>query len=182
MRGEFKDSHRANLTVAMDKSLLDQLKNEAKKSGHSINAKTNLILSKHLQFYRHVEEQRGFIVPAKVWKEIVNAVDEKKMVEILESAGTNTFLIVFEHNNVPVTMENLSKYLFETMSLWAGCYHRFSSFTDKEGYLNLVFEHDFGLKWSKAMGFVFADFIQKALGLSTKLKPMSSTMTIKVKA
>lgn len=181
MRGEPTLNHRANLTVVMDEFLLKQLKNEAEKNGHSINAKTNIILAKYLQFYRHVEEQRGIILPAEIWKKVVNLLDEKEMIEMLESAGANTFLILFEHNNIPMTMDNLIKYLFETMSLWAGCYHRFTSQKDRQGYTSLVFEHDFGIKWSNAIGTVFGDVIKKSLNITPEVKYMPSTVTIKIK-
>lgn len=181
MRGEAKVSNRANLTVAIDETLLNQLRIEAKKGRHSINTKVNTILAKHVQFYRHVEAQRGIILPSKFWKKIVDQMDENKMMEIFGTEGNDTVLTLFEHDNIPLTMENLIKYVFDGMALWAGGYHRFTSNTDSMGYLNLVFEHDYNLKWSRVFGTAIVQLIEMALGLKPELKVLPSIITIKVK-
>src|SRR5579872_4668691 len=166
MKEQIKSNHRANLTIALNEMLLNQLKNEAKRDNNTINAKTNMILEKYLQFYTHVEEQHGIILPSEIWKKIVSLTDEKDMIDMLESKGINTFLILFEHSNIPVTIDNLIKHLFGTMSLHAGYYHRFTSQKNKMGCISLVFEHDFGIKWSKIIGTAFSNVLKKLLNIT----------------
>jgi hypothetical protein len=181
LRGEPTLNHRANLTISTDDNLLKQLKSEAERRGTSINQITNSFLIKYFLFYRHVEDQRGTIIPHDLWKDLLELIDEKELAEIVEKNGIEVVLVLFEHNNVPATIDNLIKYFFETMALWAGAYHRFSHHTDNHGNLNLVFEHSFGIKWSRVLGLVFTNFIKKSLGLSSKHKARSTVLTMEVK-
>lgn len=181
MRGEIKQNNKANLTVSIDENLLAQLRDEAEKGGQSLNIKTNMILTKYLQFYSHVEAQRGIILPPHVWKELLEFVDEKKMTEIFQIQATETISTFFELYKVPRTIDNLIKYFFEGMALWAGAYWRFTSNKDAEGNLKLVFQHDFGIKWSRIFGAAWQYAIKKLLGLSSEIDSSSPSIIIEIK-
>ena len=180
MRGETKHNNKANLTISVDEKLLAQLKEESEKGGQSINAKTNMILTKYLQFYSHVEAQRGVILPLPFWKEIIGLVDEKKMIEIFRTVGIGTVSTFFELYKVPRTIDNLTKYFFEGMSLWAGAYWRFTSNTDREGNLRFVFEHDFGIKWSRILGVAWQYVIENLLDTLSEYEVTPTSTIIKI--
>lgn len=181
MRGKLKNNARANLTIAIPNDILDQLKNISESRGQSVNTKTNQILAKYLQFYLHVEEKHGIILPHEIWKEIVILVDEKKLTEMLQRFGVETAVTLFDHYNIPVTLDNVIKYCFETMMMWSGSCHRISLHKESSGNFILVLEHDFGIKWSKALGDASVSLIKEFVGLSAEYTARSATVTIKVK-
>lgn len=180
MRGEPKEKRKSNITISVDDNIFDEIKKEAKTHGLSANAEINNILQRHTLFYRHVTEQDGIILPHAVFTEIVNLIDEDKLMRLPYEKGAGDYATaIFAHNNIPLTIDNLVRYVFEGISLWAGTYKTFRYRKDDSGKTELVFEHKYGIKWSKAVGYTFSRFIQN-IGCSATFKALSTTVVIKV--
>ncbi len=179
MRGEPKTNHKSNITISVDNSIFDEIKKDAQNNGLSINAHLSDILQQHIVFYRHVREQGGVILPQKVCAEMINLIDEDKLRHLIDESGGDDVASIFEQNGISFTIDNLIKYLFERISLWAGAYSVFRY--HKEGSnIELVFEHKLGIKWSKTLGYVFSRFIHKTTGCTAIFKASFTTITIKV--
>ena len=181
MRGELKEKRKSNITIAVDDTILNEVKKDAKNHGVSVNAEVNNILHKHTVFYRHVNEQDGIILPHAVFAEIVNLIDEDKLMHLpYEKGGGDYIMAIFAHNNISYTIDNLIKYLFESIALWAGTYKTFRYRKDGSGEIDLLFEHEYGIKWSKTVGYSFSRLIQSATGCTAIFKASANTVTVKV--
>ena len=181
MRGEPKEKRKSNVTVSVDDNIFDEIKKDAKSHGLSVNAEVNNVLQRHIVFYRHVNEQDGIILPHAVFAEMVNLIDEDKLMRLPYETGAGDYVTaIFAHNNIPFTIDNLVEYGFEGIALWAGTYKTIRYRKDDSGIKELVFEHKYGIKWSKAIGYAFSRFIQNITGCSTTFKALSTTVIIKV--
>lgn len=181
MRGELKTNHKSNITISVGDKVFEEIKKDAEGRGLSINAHVNDILQRHTVFYRHVSEQGGVIIPQKFYAEVVNLIDEDKLMYLLdEMGGKEVITSIFAHNGIPFTIDNLVKYCFESISLWAGTYSSFRYRRDESNKTELVFEHKFGIKWSKAIGYAFSRFIQNTTGCSATFKALPTTTIVKV--
>lgn len=173
---------KANATLAIEDILLNNLKNKAKEKGTSVNAEVNLILSRHTSCYRFNEIQNGIVVPSNVFGRILDTVDEKNMLTHYKDQILQNVHSILVRENIPLTLENVIKFAFNQILLYSGSYTHFSHFIDKDGgYLNLVFTHWYGDKWSRIIGLAYAEYIKKFLGLNVS-EPViiSNTVTIKI--
>ena len=61
------------------------------------------------------------------------------------------------------TLENTLKVVFGRLLAYGGSYKGFSCHLDKDGIMNLVFQHEYGMKWSRILSAVYTRFIQRML-------------------
>ena len=165
---------KANLTLAVDASIVEELRKDAGLFGISLNAKVNTILSKHMTFYRHTEKQECSIIPSVVWGAIVEAVEEEKLGQILEQEISSLYTILL-HNNTPMTLQSCIKCCFEGICMWSGMYCSVRTFEEKSRTI-IVFEHKYGIKWSKALGEAFVKLISMMHPRPAKFEAYSNTL------
>jgi hypothetical protein len=60
-------------------------------------------------------------------------------------------------DNIPTTIVNFVQYSFGNVAKRAGLFSNFGYYIDEKGFLRLIFEHKFGIKWSKVLSVVFAE-------------------------
>ena len=65
------------------------------------------------------------------------------------------------------TLENTLKVVFDRLLPYGGSYKGYSCHVDKDGNMNLVFQHEYGWKWSRILSAVYTRFIQKTLNNQT---------------
>jgi hypothetical protein len=53
--------------------------------------------------------------------------------------------------------------VFDRLLAYGGSYKGFSCHLDKDGYVNLVFPHEYGIKWSRILSAVYTGFINNTL-------------------
>lgn len=181
MRGDLKSNDKSNITISTDSKIFEEIKKDAEIQGISLNAKINAILTKYIAFYRYVEESEGVIFPHNFLKEITKLTDEDKLIKVLyETGGMETVPAILAHNNIPITLDSLIKNLFEGISLWAGAYSKCRNYTDKQGCRCIVFEHDFGVKYSRVLGQVLANFITNTIGYHVSVKALPITIILRI--
>jgi hypothetical protein len=71
--------------------------------------------------------------------------------------------LFFIELKTPQTLENTLKVVFDRLLAYGGSYKGYSCQVDKDGNMNLVFQHDYGIKWSRILSEVYTRFIQKTL-------------------
>lgn len=169
---------KTNVTLAVDSQIVDELKKEADLFGISLNTKIGGILSKHVTFYRYTEKQECSIVPSTIWGTIVDLVEDKKLDKILEQEISSLYTILLQ-NNTLMTLQNCVKYCFEGICLWSGMYCSVRTFEEKT-QITLIFEHKFGLKWSRALGEAFVKLISMMHPRLAKFEAYSNTLKITV--
>ncbi len=181
MKGDVRNNDKSNLTLSLDSQVIKQLKNDAEIQGLSVNAKVNSILSKYLFYYKLVEEQQAVTVSQKAYARIIDELDEDKFRQLVNLSASETVPSLFIHNNIPFTMDNLIKYCFQSSLMWSGAYCNFHFYKDgNDAPLCLVFEHRFGLKWSKILGESFSKLISDMLNLDSDFTATPNTLLIRV--
>lgn len=71
--------------------------------------------------------------------------------------------LFFLELKVPQTLENTLKVVFERLLAYSGSYKGYSCHSDEDGNMNLVFQHEYGMKWSKILSAVYTRFYQRTL-------------------
>lgn len=165
MRGDLKEKSRSNVTISVDKNILEEIKSDAQGMGLSINAYLNEALQRYIVFYRHVKKQGGVILPRGFFINLLDLAEEERISKIFErEGGFDVIISILAQNNIPITLDNLIKFVFEGIASWAGGYDKFSYQKDKDEKTRLVFEHGFGTKWSKALGSETSKLINQHTG------------------
>jgi hypothetical protein len=70
--------------------------------------------------------------------------------------------------------------VLKKLLLYCGPYQGFSYYIDKVGLLNLVFRHDKTVKWSRILGKVYANLLERKLNYHTELELSQNSVIIKI--
>ena len=89
------------------------------------------------------------------------------VVDVELNEGGQNVKSYFNHNNLTMNKENFVKHICERLGIWTGHYSFFSHYTDSEGYTCLVFDHKFGIKWSRILANLHATALDRWFGLKT---------------
>jgi hypothetical protein len=171
---------KSKITLSLDPFVLEELKNESKSQGISVNAKINNVLTKYSFFYRYSEEQESLVMLDSVVLEYLEMIDEKEFLKILNQFTVEMLPAIFRQHNIELSLDNVIKHCFQQIALWAGMYRSFRYSEGNAGSLNLVFEHKYGIKWSRIIGNGFCNFIETLLNYPTKLQTFQNSFVIKV--
>lgn len=178
MRGELKKKTKSNLTISIDNTMFDEIKKESQERGLSTNAYLNEVLQRHILFYRHVIKQGGLVIPRGFFTSLLEFVEEDRLSKIFErEGGFDVIISILVQNNIPITLDNLIKYVFEGIALWAGAYNKFS-FRKNKLNMELFFEHRLGVKWSNTFGSEASRLVTKYTGLDTDYKSSSNIVKV----
>jgi hypothetical protein len=158
-----KSNKKLNITLAIDSEIQKELKNIAEAEGLSINSKTNSILWKYISFYKYVEQDSSLIVPSGSVDFLIENIDEDKWTKEYTYMLEEIIPLFFLELKVPQTLENTLKVVFGRLLAYSGSYKGYSCHLDKDGNMNLVFQHEYGMKWSRILSAVYTRFIQRTL-------------------
>lgn len=159
---------------------MKQLKIDADREGISINSKVNNILKKYAIFYKYAEIDQPVIIPRRSLQFILENIEEQKLIEEYEEIVLDLVPSILLQQRIPISLENLIKYVFGGVLTYAGAIQGFEYFVGSEGQVHLVFKHVFGLKWSRIISSVYSAAIQKSLNLQTTTTILPSTVVIKI--
>ena len=180
MKGDLKPTNKSNVTLSVDTPIFEEIKKDSETQAISVNAKINTIITKYVLFYKHLEDQEGVSIPRKYFEAFIELLEEEKHIELLTRVSVETMQSVYVHDNVPFTIEGLINHHFEKVALWAGAYRRFRHYIDEEGYTCLVFEHKFGIKWSRVLGASICNMIKEMSDHVATFKPLPTTVLVRV--
>jgi uncharacterized protein (DUF4415 family) len=160
-----QQQQKTTVSVSIDSNMLDEIKAEAESKHVSLNATINRILSKHAIFYRHAEEQQSMVLTNKNFRLFVDCIDEKILLDTFNENSCDLIPTIFNQRNIPLTLDNIIEYCYKGIGLFAGTFHDFSYYKDKEDdHLCLLFRHNFGIKWSRVLAAGIAYQIESTLG------------------
>ena len=134
----------------------------------SLNAEINSILAKYVRFYKHTAKTGCTIIPPNVYSFCLDAIDEEKMIEVIKKYGYDSYGSLFSHSNIPMTRENLIRICFEEVAIWSGACSFFDQRLDEQGNTWLVFDHRYGIKWSRILASAYSEMIQQTLQRPTE--------------
>jgi hypothetical protein len=158
-----KSIKKSNITLAADTEILNILKNISEGEGLSINSKINSILWKYISFYKYVEQDGSLILPSRSVNFFIENIDEEKWIQEYSDTLEEIVPYFFLELKAEQTLENTLKVVFDRLLAYGGSYKGYSSHVDNDGYLNLVFRHVYGIKWSRILSTVYTRFIQRTL-------------------
>lgn len=154
---------KSNITLAIDTEIQTIIKNIAEGEGLSINSKINSILWKYVTFYKYVEQDGSLIIPSRSVNFFIENIDEEKWIEEYTDTLEEIVPFFFLELQAEQTTENTLKVVFDRLLVYGGSYKGYSSHVDNDGYLNLVFRHEYGMKWSRILSRAYTQFIQRTL-------------------
>ena len=158
-----KRTKKSNITLAIDTEIQTMIKNIAEGEGLSINSKINSILWKYISFYKYVEQDGSLIIPSRSVNFFIENIDEEKWVQEYTDTLEEIVPFFFLELKAEQTPENTLKVVFDRLLTYGGSYKGYSSHVDNDGYLNLVFRHEHGMKWSRILSRVYTRFINRTL-------------------
>jgi hypothetical protein len=149
--------------LAIDREIQSVLKNISEAEGLSINSKINSVLWKYISFYKYVEQDSSLIVPSGSVDFLIENIDEDKWIKEYSEMLEEIVPFFFLELKAAETLENTLKVVFDRLLAYGGSYKGFSCHVDKDGNMNLVFRHEYGMKWSRILSAVYTRFIQRTL-------------------
>lgn len=158
-----KNIKKSNITLAIDTEIQGILKNIAEGEGLSINSKINSILWKYVTFYKYVEQDGSLIIPSRSVPFFIENINEDNWIQEYSETLEEIVPFFFLELKTSQTLENTLKVVFDRLLAYGGSYKGYSYHLDRDGNMNLVFRHNYGIKWSRILSAVYTRFIQKTL-------------------
>lgn len=170
---------RSSITLALDKDVLEIIRSEAKSESISINAKINNILSKFAFFYSYAEKSGSSILMSKTTDFVVENIDEEKWIQEMKRVVMDAYPILMLEQNGSLRLQSIITMLSKD-AIYCGIYKGFAYHLDEEGYLNFVFRHERGIKWSRVLSEGYSHFLEKILNWHVQSTIFESGLIIKV--
>lgn len=171
---------KTTVNLFIDSKVIQELKTEAKGKNMSLNAVINTILTKYTQFYKYSDELEVCMMPKSHYRFIVNNINEKKHTQSIAQDLLQWIPLYLNQRNIPVTLENIIKYSFEIFAVGGRVIDSFSHYVDNDGKTNLVFKHDFGLRFSRMAGAATCQVLNELLSLHFTFKPFHNNFVLRV--
>jgi hypothetical protein len=161
-----KQPKKITINLFIEEDVINKIRRDAEEYGVSLNARINGILTKYINFYKRAEEYGAAVIVSTQFAVFIELMDEEKAVDIMQTDGTATMIAYFQHNNIPITLDSIIQVAFANVAIASGVCTKFSQHTDEEGYRCLVFDHRYGIKWSRIISKVFIeDFIMVMISI-----------------
>jgi hypothetical protein len=143
-----------NITLSINKKIVEELKGDAESRNTSLNSLVNEILSRHVTFYKKIEELEMFIVPPKIFSMMLSKMDESDGVGWLTMAINDIWNSLVLEYNMPNDVESFAKFAVGNIARRAGICS--SSRYEYDGSHRIVISHKYGAKWSKILAGAFS--------------------------
>ena len=154
---------KTDITLAIDKSILDGMKTEAKIQALSLNAKINQILTKYVKFYRICEAEKCLFFPHKSHSRMIKNLNLEAWIDEIKKRNLDQVQLLLKINKISPSLDNLEKYWFQSIFLWTGMYIWYKRWEDENGNTAFLFQHKYDIRWSKMGAEAFSDLLIKVL-------------------
>jgi hypothetical protein len=152
---------RVTVNLFIEEGIVNSLRQDAQDKRVSLNARINEIVSTQFAVF-------------------IELMDEEKTAEIMQTDGTATMLAYFQHNNIPITLDSIIEVAFANVSIASGVCTKFTQHIDEEGYRCLVFDHRYGIKWSRIIAKVFSYLLEKTCNVNISATLLPNTIALKI--
>ncbi len=173
-------SSKTNVNLAIDSDIVGELKQDAKNKSMSLNAIINTVLRKYTEFYKYSDELNVCMMPKSHYRFIVENINEKKHTYSIAQDLLQWIPLYMNQRNIPLSLDNIIKYSFEIFAVGGRVIDSFSHYTDTNGNKNLVFKHDFGMKFSRMAGAATCQVLKELLNLHATFKPFHNNFVVRV--
>ena len=175
-----QEPKKTTVNLSRDTDTFEALKKDAQDKKASLNAAINGILTKYVNFYKRAEEYGSAVIVSTQFAVFIELMDEEKTAEIMSRDGTATMIAYFQHNNIPITLDSIIDIAFATVSIASGVCTKFSQHRDEEGYRCLVFDHRYGIKWSRIVSKVFSYLLKATCNVDTSVNVLPQTISLRI--
>jgi hypothetical protein len=175
-----KSSKKTTVHLFLDRNIVQELRSEAEVNGVSLNSNINSILTNYVTFYRRVKELQGVLITGNDFRFFLENTDEEKMLNNFKTNLTDLIPASLKQRRIPVTLNNLIEVEYSQMAINAGIIYRFTRYYNEEGLLCLMFQHHFGIKWSRMLAKGYTHQIETLIGIPTKAEFSASSVEITI--
>jgi uncharacterized protein (DUF4415 family) len=176
-----KTARKTTVSLALDSDIISKLRKDADESKLSLNAKINLVLRKHVDFYKMTEDNKAIILPIQLHQFFLDEIDETKYVRKAQELTKYFLTSLITQQQRPLTFDTLVSFLFEGIAKNAGNISHVSRYVDqKDGKTCLFFRHDYDLKWSRILGAIYTQSIEHFLHYTTSCEYFTNGLEIRI--
>ncbi len=150
-------------TIRLTQELNDLLQEDARANGISVSALINKIMTKHVEWDRHIEKFSFISIASETFRSILREIDDKKLENIAKDLG----------NSMPqaVTMFWFKKLNLETFLKTISLFGKYSGLHTNEIEIKgenctITFHHDLGRKWSAFLKHFLSQYVESAVGIA----------------
>ena len=97
-------------------------------------------------FYKYIEQDNSLIIPSRSVSFFIENIDEDKWVKEYSEMLEEIVPFFFLELKTAQTPENTLKVVFDRLLAYVGSYKGYSCQLDEDGNMNLVFQHEYGMK------------------------------------
>lgn len=172
---------RTNFTLSIDNEILKEVRMEAEKRNLSNNAFATDIIKTWVSFYRYVEELECTPIPREIFQLMLDAADEKQMAGWLGKAVNEVWPSVMIHESIPKNIKDYVQYAYGYIGKKAAVYSSFKLQEESSENLVLIFQHKYGIKWSRILAEVFSNALKNSFDVQVEREVLPSTLILRVK-
>jgi hypothetical protein len=110
----------------------------------------------------------GIVVPAESWKDMVEKIDEEYLLNSFDASG-KIVASILARNDIALTLDSFIEFILYGTVVYSGSVSHFHHYKDGSDDTILVFEHPFGIKWSKILGKSISRFLNGQFNMATHL-------------
>jgi hypothetical protein len=149
-------------TVRLTQELDSLLRGDAEAGGMTVNSLINRIMTKYVEWDRHIEKFRFISIADETFRSILEEVDDSKVEQIATDMGSKmpkaVTLFWFKRLNLDTVLKTISNY-----GKYSGLHTNEIRFD--EGECIITFHHELGRKWSMFLKNLISQYIKTGLGI-----------------
>lgn len=166
-----------NITLVIDKYVLDDIRSDIKNT-ISLNAKVNQILQDYVMYQKVINLRHPIITFPEIFVSLLDNVDENSVIETWIRGMDEISPFLHYSLNIPESKTDTFKQSLEwgvRLGLYS-CY----ILRERENRVILTFDHQFGLKWSKAIAAGFTKWVEKTLSVHPTSEILINTVILTI--
>lgn len=149
-------------TIRLTRELNSLLQDDAQASGMSVNGLINRIMTKYVEWDRHIDKFNFVSIASETFRSILEEVDDGKLEEIATKMGSSM--------PKSVTMFWFKKLNPETLLKTISIYGKYSGLQTNEinideGNCIITFHHELGRKWSIFLKNFISQYVKSVVGI-----------------
>jgi len=152
-------------TVRLSQDLDDLLRNDAEESGTTVNGLINRIMTKYLEWDRHIEKFKFVSIARETFRSFLDKIDDADVEKIATDMGSKMPVAItffwFKKLNLETVLKTISNY-----GKYSGL--QTNEITANDGNCIITFYHELGAKWSIFLKYFICQFVKTALGITPK--------------
>lgn len=167
-----------NITLSIDKIVIDDRKSEAAENGKSLNNKVNEILNDYVMYPRTINHEHPVITFPSLFLRLIEEIPEEVIVMIflMGIRVSNPFLLATMDDDSSST-EALRRML--AFGHRIGLYEKYF-IQDRANHVILIFSHRYDIKWSKGISVSFAEMIERLLQVHPTVERTKEKVIIRI--